>query len=301
MLNAVDRKTIRSPITNKNINNEQVAKRACTATVRSSQRRKVKYFIITAIISFFLGIVFLHLGSWFHSRALFAVFWGLSFVVALALGAIATAILFRSGTFKARFFSSGAFIILSVLVLIGGRAFLIEFLPYVYTPPAVKPNNIAIYKECAQFVKNHDEYKNLRLQIGLLFDGRKRIEAQDEAIEINDLCHRLYEVGCTKLQRDNDMVLFYRMMNVPLPGFSPGFPSILPVGPGVLYSLTGQNPNEIDSQVLNANKPFIKIAGNWYMSRNLMLGGPRSDIHASIPKSLIDHSLKTTGLSFNDM
>jgi hypothetical protein len=76
---------------------------------------------------------------------------------------------------------------------------------------------------------------------------------------------------------------------------------LLPAAPGVAYSLHGENPNEIDSEVLNAAKPFNRIAYNWYMSRKLILAGSRSERQISIPKALIDHSLRMDGIDPNEL
>ncbi|MBA7625939.1 hypothetical protein ES703_33373 [subsurface metagenome] len=267
----------------------------------SVKGKKTRYFAIAAIVSFIAGVMFFFLGGWFHSRPLFIVFWGVSFVAAPALGIVASFVSYGGKTLKMRLLLTTVTIILSMLVLLGGRAFLVEFLPYIYTPPAITPNNIAVYKECIQFVRNHDSYKNLRLLRGLLFDGRKRIETQDGAIEIKVLCHRLYGIRCIKLQRDSNMVLFYKMANSVFPGFPPSFLSVMPESPGVLYSLKGKDPNEIDSEVLNAVKPFTRIYGNWYMSRRLMLAGPRADIPVSSSKSLIDNSLRIDAVNPDEL
>ena len=178
-------------------------------------------------------------------------------------------------------------------------------LPYVYTPPTLTSNRLLTYNKCIQFVKEHDEYKDLTLfRWGWksrmnntffsvrLFGPRSNIQgvSKDELSEMEALWKRLSkELSSSKtrkVQRDGNMLVFYTNGN-----------SILPVPPGVLYSLDGENPNTIDSELFNASKPFISISGDWYMSRRLVLVGRRADIPIYNPKSIIDHSLRIEGLN----
>jgi hypothetical protein len=128
-----------------------------------------------------------------------------------------------------------------------------------------------------------------------------KVLSEQEITEMEDLCHQLFRVRCVLFQRDNDFLLFYKMASSP-ELLDPGFRYVfVPTSAGVLYSLKGENPNEIDSEVLNDGKPFLKIVGNWYMSRHLILIGPRSDKPVSIPSSLIDHSLRVDRLDPNEL
>jgi len=158
-----------------------------------------------------------------------------------------------------------------------------------------------VYYECVELAKEHDEYEDLALQNGHLFNGDQLIDKRkwfsiDVVFKIEELQERLYSVRCVKFQRNNNMLLFYKIGNCIAMSTYP-WGSFLPARPGVLYSLSGENPNEISSEVLDKAKPFVKISGDWYMSRKLMLTGPRLNVQTSIPKSLIDHSLKTKGLN----
>jgi hypothetical protein len=127
----------------------------------------------------------------------------------------------------------------------------------------------------------------------------KEAFSKDEKMKMEELSRQLGRIKCHKFQREDDMVLFYRMA-----WYSPPLldnRSFLPVAPGVLYSLSGKNPNEISSEVLNVSKPFIHITGNWYISRRLNLKGMRLDTLYSVPKSLIDRSLQIDGVEPNDL
>jgi len=177
-------------------------------------------------------------------------------------------------------------------------------LPHIYAPPALIPNNLMVYNECIKFLKNHDEHKNIGLWRGLLcidddmyspsmylqIKGTKESFSENDIYEIKELIKQLFSIRCIGLQRHDEMVLFYKNANY-----------ILPSRHGVLYSLNGESPNEADIKNLDDAKPFIKIIGNWYISRKLCLRGPRVDVQASIPKALIDHSLRIDGIDPNDL
>ena len=185
--------------------------------------------------------------------------------------------------------------------MMGCRNILVWSLPHIYTPPALTSGNLTVYNECIGFARKHNEYKNLRLWRGVISNGHdtivtKKSFSKNDIIKIDMLYNRLCGVRCVKFQRDNDMLLFYKLANSSFL-LDPSWPYFLPVAAGALYSLSGENPNEIDSELLNAGKPFIRIDGDWYMSKRLMLTGPRMDIQTSIPKSLFDHSLRTKGLN----
>jgi len=201
-------------------------------------------------------------------------------------------------------------------------------LPYIYTPAALTPVNSAIYRECIRFLKEHDNEKQFTcriafgsgaggapLRVGHVYTGQVSEMLADTSISVKDklsilenasrrkdlelelksLSNRLFNsnIKCARFHRDDDMVLFYKMQW----NFTMGLDGL--TGPGVLYSLDGRNPNETDNVILNSYKPFIQIDNNWYMSRHLMLQGPRFMLnHASMPESLFDHSLRTDVVSF---
>ena len=218
-----------------------------------------------------------------------------------------------------------------IILLIFFSAIFVPFLiyktlPYIYTPPALTPENLVVYNECIEFAKVQDEHRSFMLTrrvkvlIGCsfrkddsleelvcddVFSGSEQLRklfSEDEIVEIEKLAKQLHSVDSEAFQIDNDMLLFYTASSYILPSLIPPPQriSILPMRAGVLYSLNGRNPNEVDSEAVNANKPFIKIQGNWYMSRHLILASSREDIHISIPKSLFDYSLRTEGINPED-
>jgi len=261
-------------------------------------------FYSAAIKVFLLGFLLFALAICSLFRPLFYASFFLVFLVGPALGIIGIIVSFHGKTILGRFFAIVLLFVLIMPLMMGCRNILVWSLPYVYTPPAITSENLTVYNECIGFVRKYDEYKNLRLWRGMLSNGHETIVtkksfSKNDIIEIDMLYSRLYGVRCVKLQRDNDMLLFYKLANSSSL-LDPSWPYFLPVGAGALYSLSGKNPNEIDSEFLNAGKPFIRIEGDWYMSRSLMLTGPRMDIQTSIPNSLFDRSLRAKGLNLDN-
>ena len=280
------------------------------------KRTKAGCIVIVATVCFFLGALFLSLNNFLSYPSLFIAFLFFSFIVAPILGIIAALLWFPKKSIIVQFLLIGVIFVLSVLLFVAARMHLVVILPYIYTPPALTPKNLAVYNQCVTFAKNRDEDKTLAIGRGrVVIDGNfymlvkgntfereraRRFFSEQEVLEMEELCRRLFEVRCVLLKRDNDILVFYKWANSVLPVGTFEAWNILPVGPGVLYSLNGENPNKIHSEFLNTKKPFVRISGNWYMSRRLMLSGPRPDSQSSIPKALIDHSLRTKGLTLNN-
>ena len=224
---------------------------------------------------------------------------------AVAIAIVTYAVSFGRGSKLGRI----SILVLIVLFMMMLPEWLSRTLPYVYTPPALTSDRLLTYNQCIQFVKEHDEYKDLTLfRRGCVSDMNKisfsvgpygyhsNIQgvSRDEFLEMEALWRRLSRelsaLKFQKAQRDGNILVFYNNAN-----------SILPVPPGVLYSLDGENPNTIDSELLNASKPFISISGDWYMSRRLVLVGRRAEIPIYNPKSIIDHSLRMDGKDPNEL
>jgi len=292
----------------------------------SFHNKKLSRLVSASIVFLLLGLIFLILSilsagqslSFLSSMRNFLTDFSILFlfIVAPVLCIISLAnILFRIKELSARFLAVAAIVCLSIPVAISIPMVLASNLPFIYTPPALTPDNLKVYNECIKFVGNHNEHKNLaftrRKWLLVSFGDRfyslrhlrvKEVFPEHEITGLKTLADQLKSIKCHKFQRDNDVLLFYKMAHyaLPFPDLIEYYSSFLPVGPGVLYSLNAENPNEIDSEVLKAAKPFVKSAGHWYISRKLVLRGPRSDIPTSIPKSLIDHSLRTKGLNIGD-
>ena len=269
-----------------------------------------------AIIFSGIGIILFCFAGRLRSTPTFILSFLFLFVAVPMLVIIVNVISFHTKSLGHRLFSLLIIFVLIMVALIGSRIVIVESLPYLYTSPAITKENLPAYNKFIRFAKNCNSDRTLVVGKGcrVVVNGtfymlvknnsfeweRARKELSEEVVnELKVLCEQLHCVRCAMVKRVNDMLLFFNVSNVSLPGFS----SFLPVStnPGVLYSLNGEEPNEINDEVLNAFKPFVRITGNWYMSRKLMLAGPRANIPASIPKSLIDHSLKVDGIDPNEL
>lgn len=250
--------------------------------------------MITAQVSLLIGIMLLVSFFFFRLILLFRI----SFLL-LALAAPLSAILSRATTFglqnsKERL-SSIALICVLNIPLLTGMIYVIAFtLPYLYTPPAINGENYKFYSRCVAFVRSQNKHEDIIVTCWGHYakDGSyfPRIDpngtemknnfSEDEISEMLLLSKQMKKFGCLRFIKDNDIILFYSRRN-----------SIIPTRPGVAFSISGINPNDVDSETVNSYKPFLRIEDRWYMSKHLVYGGLRGDKRMSLPKSLIDHSL----------
>ncbi|TKJ36021.1 MAG: hypothetical protein CEE38_13530 [Planctomycetes bacterium B3_Pla] len=186
--------------------------------------------------------------------------------------------------------------VLTVPLLVGILYVIGYSIPYLYTLRAITAGNYKFYKSCVEFATSHSEQEDITVSwFGhyrkgrAIFPGADSNEvnvrehfSEDEISEMLLLSKQMKKFGCIRFRRSGDIVLFYRHRN-----------RILPTRPGVVFSINGRNPNDVDSGIVNEHKPFLKINNEWYVSRQLVYGGLRGDIKMSLPKSLIDHSLRT--------
>ena len=182
-----------------------------------------------------------------------------------------------------------------------------SILSCLYTAPAMTPERFIAFTGSIKFLKKHNEYQHFALyqtqglnfvsvsadtywELDKLQFGKKEFPpfAPEDIVEMKLLLARLSAANCLKIQRSNDMVLFYTATND------------LIVQPGVLYSIYGSNPNEISIGIVAENKPFFQIYKNWYCSRHLILKQNRWAINSPMPKSLIDRSLKIRSLNLEE-
>ena len=168
-----------------------------------------------AVKIFLFGVILFIFGFCSGSRPLLWGFLILSFIVAPALGIVGITISVRDRGVLVRVLALLLIFILSIPLVIGARAFLVWFLPYVYTLPALTPENLVVYNECIEFAKDQDEYKNLAIRRGLLFvdDKHMHIESPFHKGVIVELQWKLYSVSCARFQRNDDMFLFYKIGN----------------------------------------------------------------------------------------
>ncbi len=168
----------------------------------------------------------------------------------------------------------------------------------IYTPPALTADKVSIYKECLEVFRKYPQYDItilihyfiIKNESGLSFNSMIDQEEMKEYFfgedmkQFERLGSLLKSVDCIKAEKLNNVVLFYNYE---------GRHFILPEAPGVLYSFSGRNPNEINNGTLEQFKPFTHLKNNWYYSPKLVLSRSRKQyIRKYIPKALIDHSAK---------
>lgn len=255
-------------------------------------------FMIAAQISLLIGILFL--GFFIFIRHLFLLVASLLFLTLFAplLAIFSRAIALRFQNSK-KLRSRLLICILSVPLLIWVTEVISFTVPYLYTPPALTKENYKYYSRCVAFIKSQNEHEDISILCrgDYIKDGAyfpaidpnsadiKNNFSKDEISEMLLLSKQMKKFGCLRFRRNIDIVLFYKLRN-----------RILPTRPGVAFSINGTNPNDVDNEIVNEYKPFLKINNGWYMSKQLVYGGIREDIKMSLPKSLIDHSLRAEGL-----
>jgi hypothetical protein len=296
-------------------------------------RRALRISLLLGFSLFLFGFLLVNIFPSFRDSTLDLLFFPtylLFFLLAITMAIAIKISSLRSKIVPLRFSAIASIVFLSIFLAVLATIYLQLALPIVYTPPAISPGNLSVFNKCIEFVKNHAHLKNLALSrwrwVSISGDSfyllrsssplekTREFFSESEITEMEILAKQLHSISCQRFRRDNDIVLFYRTLTpippIPktsdeqlsyLPNAAYAILSIPPSGPGVAYSLHGKNPNEIDSDVLNAAKPFIHISGNWYLSRRLMLRGLKSEMPYSIPKSLIDHSLRMDGLDPNEL
>lgn len=179
-------------------------------------------------------------------------------------------------------------IIVLLFHLVG--SYLIRYVfEHIYTPPALTQEKAIVYNKFVRFVEAHPEYDRVHLNMW----GYKRFKRRDSlkgertpSMATDDelilISKGFKEVGCMRAEKYKSYVVFISKRNY-----------MMPTSPGVLYSLDGSNPNSIDDEFFNVNKPFIPIKEKWFMSRSLVTSPFRKiDAKLPLPKSLIDHSLR---------
>lgn len=196
-------------------------------------------------------------------------------------------------------------IVVALFLMYSSIAFLYLIYPYAYTPRALTPESVVVYEDCVSFMQKYPEYENLGFCSAGSFSIEDRFKSMnstpqrilwqmnfdleyddyfkaDDINKIKYLSKQLAQNQCYWAQRVGDVVLFVKKKEHI---YSPNWP-------GVAYSIEGRNPNEIDLPVLNANKPFTHLKGQWYMSKKLNIPILRLPFGEQVvpEKSLIDHS-----------
>lgn len=227
--------------------------------------------------------------------------WPLLFFILTPLFAILMLITsFKERRIFGRVFSIVLILVLTFPIVVTGGMFYRRYQPrfLIREEPVINQENLPVYKECILYSKKHDEDKTMMLNNGyrviiggkfyMLVEGNrverdrtKKDLTEVRVAELKKLCKKLYGVKCVRFARYNEFLVFYKV----------AYTSKVS-GPGIVYSLNGLNPNEVDYKILNECKPFVNIAGNWYTSPNLMVTGPRCDKLCPLSDTLFENSLK---------
>ena len=191
-----------------------------------------------------------------------------------------------------RLFSPGVIFLLligALLFHVVGRLFIQKGFEQIYTPPALTQEKVIVYSRFVKFIETHPEYSRVHLSMWgyerlIRRDSltRETVSSRTTDDELIEISKGFKKVSCMRAEKNKSYVVFISKRNY-----------IMPTRPGVLYSLDGSNPNSIEDEFFNSNKPFIPIKEKWYMSRSLVTSLFRK-IDAKIPlsESYIDHSLR---------
>lgn len=235
---------------------------------------------------------------------------GLMFVLAPVLGIVGNIISIRKGRAKHKWW------VLTVIFLEGLVLFIFGpwIVPCFYTAPTFSHERMNLFYTFISFAKQHSDHKYLRINRFGDFDSGNQLY-------FLDMLNREGELR-EKLSYD-DIKLLNAMQYRLEQEFSPEDIEVLrevtrqldrtrlaqvifvegivlfvaeaayrkPVLYGAAYSLSGENPNNLESDELRYFGPYTEIAPRWYISKNLRL---RERILSPIinpPKSLIDKSL----------
>ena len=181
--------------------------------------------------------------------------------------------------------------------LLGGKYTVRSLFERMYTPPALNSENLPVYSKFVTLAASHPEYKQVRVT----YHGYPKVETYDSMLEsaypstnvesiwdeLHEIASEMRRVDCILAEKDGNYVAFV-----------PDETHILPRIPGVLYSLDGTNPNEVDDEFLNGKKPLVPIKDDWYMSRQLgAFIYSRFDKRPLPESALIDRSLRDPGIA----
>ena len=180
------------------------------------------------------------------------------------------------------------FLLVILLFFLGGQ--LRYPLECIYTPPALNTENIGVYQRFINFVESHKSYRKIRLTYMGDIELKKyestaerEFPSSDMESEIVKISYGMRKCGCVLALKNDFYIVF-----IPYPAIN-----LCPRRPGVLYSIDGSNPNDVDSEYLNDFKPFFLIKDRWYLSRRLDANQFLRFRRKSLPNfSLIDHSLR---------
>jgi len=188
-------------------------------------------------------------------------------------------------------FRKGYSIFLLIAMLLCIPTILKDTLPYLYSPPVLTKKSVKAYNEALLFLQERDYLTTFRINMrDWILPDVEKVMTKDDLEQARKIRDKLIKVAYYQFEKIDNLVLFYKHGN-----------RILPPGPGVVYSLTGSNPNAIDNKQVDELKPFENLTGNWYISHNMTFVGPRIDIRTSTPKALFDRSKTFDGIPSEEL
>lgn len=161
-----------------------------------------------------------------------------------------------------------------------------------YTPPALSREKAAVYADFIRLIKAHPEYRRFHLNasgpskmvISDMLAGKKGFSAY-EVDELERISRDFKRINCLSADKYGSYVVFM-----------PGPNYILPTSPGLLYSLDGWSPNDVDDPFFNSRKPFMLIKDRWYTSKRLAICPfCMTSVSWRLPSSYVDLSLHDPG------
>ena len=146
---------------------------------------------------------------------------------------------------------------------------LLNLVPYLYRPPALTNEKLQVYSAVVNFIKTHRHVGRIRLyssgRVGVNTvvhwsdsGGLSAYYSKPAIQRINTLCTELERVNCHRAESEGEMILFY-----------PRYSYIAPHPAGVLYSLDGRDPNLVGGPLVVGARPFRRLRGNWYTSKEI--------------------------------
>ncbi len=204
-------------------------------------------------------------------------------------------------------------IVLTIIIIASPIILMVidSVMKHVYSSNTLTSNKIVIYNECIGLFNSYPQYKDIVLfahnhvkingedfsMLENMYFANKLKERypvfyEKEKYKIAELGKKLQLISCFKAEKSGDFVLFYSIKKFLR------FPS-----PGAVFSLKGKDPNLVDNELLNKNKPFLRIFNDWYASRNLYVSWNRKSNERGLkplPKPLIDSSLKYSPVVYEE-
>ncbi len=287
---------------------------------RNSEKVKKGLFSFLSKICFWLGVVLLFFARFSKSAILIDLYrvmcW--SFLCILApffgiIGNVGSLILHRGKKYLR--YTCRIILEITVLVIFG-----LLIVPYIYTAPALDKQNLEVYGEMIEFVKDYKDLNSVKVDcFGRAIINNKAYILNSSYPSINELEKIITADGVKRLQKitkDFKKIWCFRAFReFDFVFFISSSSMYRPRRFGAVYSLDGRNPNDIDIETfenyrlavsmsmflggpndVDANTlkelPFIKIKEDWYTSRTLTLPPKPLIITPPWPSaSLIDHSL----------